>query len=210
MSNIPAHVEEVKALEKKPILELFRDRYWSITPGIDLRTGTPDFELQQKERAEVLREAASIGIPPHNISTRGPASRNSDPAKAKIINDVIGKYHDDIEYLRVNYWNPIKTIIDESGMRNYYTEWKNSNFPSLFTDSTKKEGQAFNVFMTNLREVKKQLRIADSRIDDVLWDYGYTDNIINEDTIERVAKSGQMTEGLMEWIEAGKTLPLPQ
>ena len=210
LSNIPAHVEEVKGLEKKPILELFRDRYWSITPGIDLRTGTPDFELQQKERAEVLREAASIGIPPHNISTRGPASRNPDPAKAKLINDVIGKYHDDIEYLRVNYWNPIKTIIDESGMKDYYTEYKESNFPGLYTDSNTEQGKQFNDFLNALRILKQHLRTSNQRIDDVLWDYGYTDNIINEDTIERVAQSGQMTEALMEWIESGKTLPLPQ
>jgi hypothetical protein len=103
--------------ESGPILDQFRDQYWSVEAGqytLDDGTRLYDFDVQEAGRTSVLEDAKAAGVDLASVTQRSP-NRFADP----VVSHWILQYEDDMEVLRP-YFDLPKLVIDDPALFTIY------------------------------------------------------------------------------------------
>jgi hypothetical protein len=132
---------------------IYQDKYWSVAPEIDPRTGFVDYKVMEEEQLEILGEAEALGLDPENIKYR-----------ARIDNDVVQtllvQYREDQEALKF-WWDLERRIMEEFGLLDSWERWRDSRFQKLLRENDNtvgRGGYTLDTLKEAISEEKKRMR----------------------------------------------------
>jgi hypothetical protein len=132
---------------------IYQDKYWSVAPEIDPRTGFVDYKLMEEEQLDILREAETLGLNPENIKYR-----------ARVANDVVQtllvQYREDQEALKF-WWDLERRVMEEFGLLDSWERWRDSRFSQTIRENDNtvgRDGWTLDTLKEAVSEEKKRMR----------------------------------------------------